>query len=211
MQAFISDTIIMIVLTALFVQMVWMTIARRARDRYLRDMANFRKPESPFSRYYGWRVDSLRNSILDGVAVEVILIVSLLLLLFLSLEPFEIPSVFPVVIFVIVLSSMSTAQTAYRVKGLKFRETLISKELELSVDKVAAARNMAINLLSAGKAADGRVWFALYRVGQRQDPIGWSVRDVLLDEELKFMYQGMPIGEGPKTDEASSSDGPGIN
>ncbi|MHA1905670.1 MAG: hypothetical protein ACW98Y_00075 [Candidatus Thorarchaeota archaeon] len=210
MQNLLVTMSVFIFVTAMFVQTVWMFLGKRGRDRYLRDIGNFRKPSSSWSRYYHWRVDSLRNSILDGVIFDILLLLILIVLLLMTLELYEIPDALIYVVFVMVLSAASTIQAASRIKGLKQRESTIIKQVEEANDKIAAAREIAFFLISAGPTSDGRMWFALYRVGQIQDPVGWAVRDVLLDPELKE-YQEGGLTPPPKDLGSSDTDGPGIS
>ncbi len=214
MQAIIGTMSIVIVVIAMFVQTLWIIVGRRGRDRYLKDIAKFRRPSSSWSRYYKWRVESLRNSILDGIIFEILLIAILFSMILTSVELYEIPSLIPIVLLVIALSFLSSIQNAFKIKGLNEREVKIASQIEAATDKIATARNLAVDLISAGTAADGRVWFALYKVGQRQDPVGWAVRDVLLDSNLKHYQQSgsidSPQDSSLKVDETSDSEGPGI-
>ena len=51
-----------------------------------------------------------------------------------------------------------------------------------SVDKYGIARNMVDDLFMQGAMGDGRVWFALYRIAQESNPVGYIVRDVLIEK-----------------------------
>ncbi len=210
MQTLMVTMTVMIFVTAMFIQTLWMFIGRRGRDSYLRDIGNFRKPESSLSRYYNWRVDSIRNAIIDGAIFDILLLLNLIVLILMTLEIYQIPDVAVYVVFVMVLSSASTIQAASRIKGSKEIEANIVKQVEEATDAIAAAREIAIFLVSAGPASDGRMWFAFYRVGQRQDPVGWAVRDVLLDPELKS-YQEGGFTPPPKDPDSTDNDGPGIS
>ncbi len=152
----------------------------------------------------------MRNAILDGVIFDILLLLILIIMLLMTLELYEIPDTLLYVVIAMVLSALSTIQAAGRIKGSKERESTINKQVGESTDKIAAARELALSLISAGPAADGRLWFALYRVGQIQDPIGWAVRDVLLDPELKE-YQEGGLSPPPKDLGTTDSDGPGIS
>ncbi len=210
MQTLMVTISVMVFVTAMFIQMLWTYIGRKGRDSYLRDIGDFRKPDSSLSRYYNWRVDSVRNAIVDGAIFDILLLLILIVLLLMTLEIYQIPDALVYVAFVMVLSSASTIQAANRIKGLKQREMNIIKQVEEATDKITAAREIAIFLISAGPTSDGRMWFAFYRIGQRQDPIGWAVRDVLLDPELKN-YQDGGIAPPPKDLGSTDTDGPGIS
>lgn len=208
MQVLGFDSIFLL-LNALFIQIAWMSIARRARDMYLRDLAGMRKPASRLSRYYGWRVSSVANSILDGVIFLSVLVIALTLMIDLS----QFVSFLPLIVFVIILSGAVTVQSAYRVRQSITRETFLTTKMEESSDRISTARSEVIPLLSAGPLADGRMWFTLYRVAQRQDPIGWALRDVLQDEEFKEKYRNVDFTAVPssETEDPTSEEGPGIN
>jgi hypothetical protein len=127
-----------------------------------------------------------------------------------TLEIFEYLEAFLYVAVVMILSVGSTIQTSRRIKGLKQRESAIIEQVGRETDKITAARGIAINLLSTLPDSDGRMWFALYRVGQMQDPVGWAIRDVLLDPDLKN-YQDGGLEPAPKDVSSSDTDGPGIS
>jgi hypothetical protein len=63
-----------IVVIALLVQFVWMGITKRGRSTYLKDLLNFRKPTTGAARYYGWTVQHQRNTLIDGLAMECVVI-----------------------------------------------------------------------------------------------------------------------------------------
>jgi hypothetical protein len=127
-----------------------------------------------------------------------------------TLEPYEIPDALLYVGIVMVLFVAGSVHAIYRIKGSKEREAAIVKHIGEATDKIAATKEIARSLLSAGKAADGRLWFALYRVGQIQDPVGWAIRDVLLDPDLKNYDEGS-LAPPPKDFGSSSTEGPGIS
>ena len=200
---------IFILLNALFIQIAWMSIARRARDRYLRDLAGMRNPTSRLSRYYRWRVSSVANSIIDGIIFLSILTTALMLMVDIS----QIMSFIALILFVVLLSGITTVQSVYKIRQSNAREVLLITKMEQSSDKVSTARETVIPLLSAGPLADGRMWFTLYRVAQRQDPIGWALRDVLQDEEFKEKHRNVDFTaeSSPDTEESESDVGPRIN
>ncbi len=198
-----------ILLNALFIQIVWMSISRRARDRYLRDLAGMRTPTARLSRYYKWKLSSVVNAILDGIIFMAVLAGALVLMIDLT----QIGTFLVLILFVVLLTGLTTAQSAYKVHQSIAREVLLISKLEQSNDKITTARETIIPLLSAGPLADGRMWFTLYRVAQIQDPNGWAMRDVLLDEEFKKKYRNADFTaeSSLRTEETSSDDGPSIN
>ncbi|MDF1538724.1 MAG: hypothetical protein P1Q69_07460 [Candidatus Thorarchaeota archaeon] len=200
---------IFILLNALFIQIAWMSISRRARDRYLRDLAGMRTPTTRLSRYYKWKMSSVANSILDGVVFIIILAGSLVLMIDLT----QIVAFIALILFVVILTGITTAQSAYKVHQSNAREARLISKLEQSNDKISIARETVIPLLSAGPLADGRMWFTLYRVAQMQDPNGWALRDVLQDEEFKAKYRNADFTaeSSLETEKTISDAGPSIN
>ena len=88
----------------------------------------------------------------------------------------------PIIAFVVILSFLSSIQAALRVKEVLERERNITAILSKSDDKVGDAKVMIEDLMQQGPHADGRIWFALFKLALRQDSVGWSVRDVLFEK-----------------------------
>jgi hypothetical protein len=69
---------------------------------------------------------------------------------------------------------------------------------------------MIDDLYLQGVMGDGRTWFALFKLAQKQDQVGWVIRDVLLEkgkeEEARFQRQGTKSGPV----DSSTKDGPEI-
>ncbi len=180
---------LVIILQALFLQGIWLFIARRARDIYLADIMHFRTPRSALSRYYDWRVSRFLNALMEGIVFLIMLLASIILVS-LAMADFSafLDAIFYVV-FVMFLSFLSAMQTTWRVKEINEQENRILASLTSSIDKVGTTREMVENLISQGAMGDGRVWFALYRLAQRQNQVGWAVRDILIEKgkEMKEM------------------------
>lgn len=210
MQTFYSYFTFIIIMQALIVQSVWLYVGRVSRDRYLRDIMHFRTPSSTLSRYYGWRVESFGNALIEGIGLEFILIgvivaVSMLVADFASLIQQSL-----IVFFVAVLTFMSSMQLAWRVRAINTAEEYIVTSVKVSDDKIGVARRMIEDLYQQGEMGDGRMWFALFRLAQRRDPIGWAIRDVLIDkgkEEEKRLVREI---HRVKAEESAQKDGPGI-
>jgi hypothetical protein len=68
---------------------------------------------------------------------------------------------------------------------------------------------MVEELYQAGAYADGHIWFALFKIAQQQDVVGWSVRDVLMEKSKaiadRIDSHMTEIGRKP-----DSEKGPGI-
>ncbi len=189
-------------------QGVWLYLGRRARNMYLGDIMQFRAPSSTMSRYYNWRVTRFVNALIEGVIFLIILLASLILLS-LALADFSafIDATFYVVI-VMFLSFLSSVQMAWRVKEINERERGIMTSISISIDKIGITRELVENLMIQGSMGDGRVWFALYRLAQRPNQVGWAIRDVLIekDKEMRKIFQN-PKSE---SDPAVRDKGPGI-
>ena len=187
----LSTLPLVIIVHALFLQGVWLFLGRRARDRYLSDIMHFRVSSSFMSRYYDWRVTRFVNALIEGIVFLVILLGSIILLS-VSLSDFAtFVDATLYVLFVMFLSFLSSMQMAWRVKEINERESRIVSSIGISTDKVGIAREMVENLMIQGSMGDGRVWFALYRLAQRPNQVGWAIRDVLIEKgrEMREMQQ----------------------
>ncbi|MBY8996907.1 MAG: hypothetical protein KGD60_04195 [Candidatus Thorarchaeota archaeon] len=183
-------------------------MGRRARDVYLGDIMQFRAPSSFMSRYYNWRVTRFINALIEGVVFLVILLGSVILLsvAIAGVSAFMGASFYVVV--VMFLSFVSIVQMAWRVKEINERENGIMASISTSADKIGIARELVENLMIQGSIGDGRVWFALYRLAQRPNQVGWAIRDVLIEKgkEMREMFQ-YSNSDG---DQAARDEGPGI-
>ncbi|MBN2231167.1 MAG: hypothetical protein JW779_16400 [Candidatus Thorarchaeota archaeon] len=208
MQVFYSVISFIIILHALFLQSAWLFLGRMSRDRYLRDIMTFRSPSSKLSRYYSWRVDTMKNALSEGAVFLLLLIISIIGLSILLFSIEALLEATLIVAFVVILSFISAMQHAWRVKEVLESETRIVSAIKSSVDKIGVTRRMVDDLYMQGTMGDGRMWFALFRLAQRPDPVGWSIRDVLIDkakeEEERFQKKGPDYGAvstgGPEID-----------
>jgi hypothetical protein len=199
---------LVIIIHALFMQGVWLFLGRRARDVYLGDIMRFRAPSSSLSKYYDWRATRFVNALIEGVVFLVILLGSLVLVSVVVADIASFLDAILYVLFVMFLSFLSSVQMAWRVKEINERESSIVASIGTSIDKVGIAREIVDNLIIQGSMGDGRVWFALYRLAQRPNQVGWAVRDVLL-ERGKEMREIQKYAESEQ-DAAARDKGPGI-
>jgi hypothetical protein len=112
-----------------------------------------------------------------------------------------------IVFFIVFLSFISVMQHAWRVREVVDSQARIVASVGYSKDKIGVTREMVENLYLQGPMGDGRTWFALFRLAQRPDTIGYTIRDVLIEtgkrEDTRFRKS--------KTGSGSLSDsGPGI-
>ncbi len=70
-----------IILFGLALQFLWLALARKGRDAYVRDLTHFRKPSNPLARYYSWRVIDFRNALVESLLFEAVLLSVILVLI----------------------------------------------------------------------------------------------------------------------------------
>ncbi|MFX1265148.1 MAG: hypothetical protein ACFFH0_07190 [Promethearchaeota archaeon] len=187
MQSVVQVYSFVVITNALFFQGVLTYIVRKGRNDFLDDISHFRRPSSALSRYYSWRVTKLRNALLETVLFETFLISSIIgIVAFAGILDLLLP-LSPIILFVVTISTLTSLQMSWRVKGILVREQGILKKLSGAEDKIGLVEQMVDELYQAGAYADGRIWFALFKITLREDPIGWSVRDVLMDKSKKIV------------------------
>jgi hypothetical protein len=208
MQTLFSLASIAIILYGLLLQTVWLFLGRIARDRYLSDIMSFRVPSSSLSKYYHWRVNSFQNALVEGCLFLIILIGSTLVLITIVFGYDLMLSSMGFILFIVFLSFISAMQHAWRVKEVVDSESRIVDSVGYAKDKIGVAKTMVDDLYLQGPMGDGRVWFALFRLAQRPDVIGFAIRDVLIEkgkqEDIRFRTTGTNSG-------TSSGSGPGID
>ena len=213
MQTFLNPVIIVFFMHALFLQSVWLYLGRISRNQYLTDIMSFRTPSSRLSRYYAWRVTRFENAIGEGALFLMLLVASLYALGFSLFSINDVNNAFPIVLFVVFLSLISALQHAWRVREVVEAEGRIVTAIKTSVDKIGVAKMMVDDLYLQGAMGDGRTWFALFKIAQRQDQVGWVIRDVLIEkgkeEDARFHRQTSQPSSRDSSTEAS--DGPGID
>ncbi|MHA1971013.1 MAG: hypothetical protein ACTSXE_04125 [Candidatus Thorarchaeota archaeon] len=209
MQALFSPVSLVFILQALLLQAIWLYIGRISRNRYLTDIMIFQAPSSRLSRYYHWRVTSFENAFSEGIAYLLILIASLYGLGFALFDLEQVNGAFLIVLFVVLLSLMSALQHAWRVREVVDSENKIAIGIQIATDKIGVTSQMVDDLYIQGAMGDGRTWFALFKLAQRQDQVGWTVRDVLLEkgkeEDARFQSQG-PESSSPSSSKDSGPD-----
>lgn len=211
MQALFSPISMVFILQALLLQAIWLYLGRISRNRYLTDIMTFQSPSSRLSKYYQWRITSFEHAFSEGIAYLLILVASLYGLGFAFFDFEQVNGAFLIVLFVVLLSFLSSLQHAWRVKEVVDSENRIAVGIQIATDKIGVTRMMVDDLFIQGDMGDGRTWFALFKLAQRQDQVGWTVRDVLLEkgkeEDARFQR------EGPKSSSISSSkdSGPDIS
>ena len=138
---------------------------------------------------------SFKNAFVEGILFLLILVTSLYGLGFSLFSADQVNQAFLIVLFVTFLSLLSALQHAWRVKEVVDSEERISTAIRTANDKIGVTRMMVDDLYLQGAMGDGRTWFALFRLALKQNQIGWSVRDVLIEkgkeEEARFQSRSM--------------------
>jgi hypothetical protein len=209
MQSVVQVYSFVVITNALFLQGVLTYIVRKGRNNFLDDISNFRRPSSALSRYYSWRVTKLRNALLETVLFESLLVSSIIgIIAYAGILHLLLP-LSPIILFVVLISTLTSLQMSWRVKGIVEREQSILAKLRSAEDKIGLAEQMVDELYQAGAYADGRIWFALFKITLREDPIGWSVRDVLMEKSKKIVDR-IESHMAEATDTAPPKSGPEI-
>ncbi|UCE11621.1 MAG: hypothetical protein JSW61_06735 [Candidatus Thorarchaeota archaeon] len=190
----------------LLVQFVWIVIGRGARNSYLRSVTHFSRPSSTLGRFYTWRISRVYHVLLEGIALDLGILAAMVVLVFPSVSLVEIIDTLPILALVLVLTFMSAVQEANRIRAVLRAEQHLLRDISSDTDKVGRVELIVESLLSQGKMADGSVWMALFNISLVQNPIGYAVRDVLMEKRSEF-----PRARGPgKEPSVSPDNGPGI-
>lgn len=207
MQTLFSMPSLIIIMQGLLLQSIWLFIGRLARDRYLNDIMSFRSPSSSLSRYYHWRVSSFLNGLIEGFLFLIILIGSTIALVSIIFGYDMMVASLAILVFIVFLSFISAMQHAWRVREVVSSESRIMDSVSYAKDKIGRTRTMVDDLYMQGPMGDGRMWFALFRLAQRPDAIGWAIRDVLME---KGKEEDTRFRRAESGSELSDDSGPGI-
>jgi hypothetical protein len=190
----------------LLVQFVWIVIGRWARNSYLRAITHFSRPSSTLGRFYSWRISKVHHVLLEGVALDLGILAAMVVLVFPLVSLTEIIDTLPILALVLGLTFMSAVQEANRIRAVLRAEQHLLRDINADEDKVGRVELIVESLLSQGRMAAGSVWTALFSIALVQNPIGYAVRDVLMEKRSEFPRAREP-GERPPSD---PDDGPGI-
>ncbi len=206
MQLILDSFVLLIIITALGFQFLWMFVVRKARDNYVRDITHFREPNGPLSKYYNWRVGSVRRAASESLIVNMMAIAAVVIYALIFESIYMIVELLPFIILVAVVAIVGAVLVARRVHNLIEARRRVEGRLDNSEYLVEGARNIIDDLLISESASKGRTWFALFQIAQRQDKMGWSVRDVILEKEDEIKKRSA----NQNTKLGSADEGPGI-
>ncbi|MHA1959202.1 MAG: hypothetical protein ACW99U_03180 [Candidatus Thorarchaeota archaeon] len=190
----------------LLVQFVWIVLGRWARNSYLRAVTHFSRPSSTLGRFYGWRMSKPYNVLLEGAVLDLGILAAMVVLVFPFVSLGEIFDTLPILALVLGLTFLSAVQEANRIRAVLRAEQHLLRDINTDTDRVGRVELIVENLLSQGRLADGNVWMALFNIALLQNPIGYAVRDVLLEKRDEFPRAREPGDRSL----GSPDDGPGI-
>jgi hypothetical protein len=176
-----------IILAAVVFQFMWMTLIKRAQDTYVVDITHFRPPSSRLSSYYEWRISDFGNILLEIIIYHVLLVTAIVLLTVPTGLLGELGNLVVVFFIIFTLSLLSSGQMLRRVRQIITREQRIVFTLNAAEDKIGRARTIVEDLYQGHE--EGHIWFALFKVAQMKDPIGYSVRDVLIEKGKELAHE----------------------
>ncbi|NHI83519.1 MAG: hypothetical protein EAX81_04385 [Candidatus Thorarchaeota archaeon] len=200
----------LILLDALFLQGVWIYLGRKGEEAYIDDLINFRSPDSSLSRFYEWRVSNIANAIAESILFVVVLILTIIGLAALAGDIMILEPLVPVLIFVVFMSLISVIQMVRRIAFAIEKEKEVSKRLKAAEFKIETAQSIVDDLSNQGQFADGRLWFVLFRISRRQDPVGYAVKDVLIEKGKRLLRRIKAEDARRMAGAPPSSEGPGI-
>ena len=116
----------------------------------------------------------------------------------------ELLDVIVIVTFVLGLASLSSIQMVWRVKKVIEQEIVLMHNISSSGDMIGKTKIIVDELYEANPKDSGHLWFALFRIAQFENSLGYSVRDVLL-EKGKEVLEDTNIQEETKMREALQS------
>ncbi len=183
-----------------------MFVVRKARDNYVRDITHFREPKGPLSKYYSWRIGSVRRAASESLIVNMLAIAAVVIYALILDSIYMIVELLPFIILVAAVAVVGAVLVARRVHNLIEARRGVEMRLENSEYLVEGARNIINDLLISESESKGRTWFALFQIAQRQDKTGWSVRDVILEKEEEIEKRSAV----QNTKSGSADEGPGI-
>ncbi len=177
-----------VILIILALQFFWLLLNQRAKKAYFKELMRFQTPTSVLSRYYDWRISSVKNTAVESISFFVVLFAFIIYYL-VALE--WLVEVIVIVTFLVVLPVISAVIAIKRTSEYVRVENEIESRVESSDDKIAVARIIVDNLFHQGPNADGQAWLALFRIARKRSITGYSIRDVLLEKERE-LRQAVP-------------------
>lgn len=195
------------VVLAFMIQIFWFMLQRRGQIDYAQDLYHFRGPTTVFSRYYAWRSSTVGKSVIDAGLFNIVSLGLIVVFGVLTVGPEGMMEISALVVLIGVFSVFNVGQIARRVRERIELERTIIRNMSQSVDKVGEARRLVEQQVLTGQSRNPTVWFALFRVAQIQDQIGWSLRDVLLEERNKMTTTRKETFQSAQDEDAGPSIG----
>ncbi|MHA1780601.1 MAG: hypothetical protein ACTSYL_07035 [Candidatus Thorarchaeota archaeon] len=163
-------------------QVIWTFLIRRGQIHYTRDLYHFRAPSTIFSRYYHWRVSSQGVTMAEALLVNGVSLGAIIYFGMLVLGFYAFHEISWLILVMVGFSIITVVQIFQRSRRMHLIEHTIIQKMKDSVDKIAEAKSIVNQYISAGKFTKVSVWLALFRVAQIQNSVGWAMRDVLLEK-----------------------------
>ncbi|NWF95342.1 MAG: hypothetical protein HXY34_04295 [Candidatus Thorarchaeota archaeon] len=185
MQPLLDSSFYFMMTTVILLQFSWLSLMRSGGRRYLRSIVHHHRPNTALARAYAWRLERPANAVIEGGTMTALVI--FLMGLHLSTYTAEIPlTALFVVGLAMALYTTSTLQTALGVKRLTSVEKQIADKIDSSVDRIGSARTLIDELVGRRSRQDSVRWLALFRIALRDTPLGWSVRDALMEKRKSW-------------------------
>lgn len=181
------------VLVVLTFQFFWLLIGQRGKEEYFRALGAFRRPSTALSRYWQWRISSVRNAIIEGV----VFIGGLLLILARYFEALPNITMLVVMLVIIGLPAISAGHSIAQTYRFLRIEAGVEAKLNESIDVGERVREIIAKLEMRGERSSGQVWLALFRIAQHRDRVGYEVMDALMEYRRVRQESGFgPIRRG---------------
>jgi FlaA1/EpsC-like NDP-sugar epimerase len=206
MQLILDNLAWIIIIVALGFQFMWMFVVRKARNYYVRDITHFREPSGTLSKYYGWRVSSIGRAVSESLVVNLLAIAAVVIYAVIADSLYVVMELLPLILLIMVVAVVGAVLVARRVQNLIKAKRRVEQRLEDAEYLIEGARSIIDELLTSDSDSKGRVWFALFQIAQRQDKMGWSVRDTILEKEDEIAERS----GREKAELEAADEGPGI-
>ncbi len=170
-----------LIAAAFVIQFGWAWIVKTGQTDYARDLYYFRRPSTIFSRYFSWRISRFMAAVMDTAIINAISLGAIIYFGIIVLGPFVIYQMLWLIILLAGITVVSSSQILMRLYKSRNIEKAITEQLDQAIDKIGEAKKIVNHYIQTGELKKLVIWFALYRIAQAQNTVGWSIRDVLLE------------------------------